>query len=98
MDTVVDDLLAVDATLLLEVRIESRLDVVEDGLPATQMAQLEPLSRSHKRPVHADVPLIVVDEVTKTGGINNSQAESHTVLFDIFGNGKPRVRWQTERV
>ena len=34
VDTVVNDLLAVDATLLLEVRIESRLDIVEDGLPA----------------------------------------------------------------
>ena len=34
VDTVVNDLLAVDATLLLEVRIESRLNIVEDGLPA----------------------------------------------------------------
>jgi len=36
VDTVVDDLLTIDATLLLEVRIESRLDVVEDGLPAAR--------------------------------------------------------------
>ena len=36
VDTVVDDLLAVDTALLRDVRIESRLSAVEDGLPAAQ--------------------------------------------------------------
>ena len=43
----------------------------------------------------ADAPLVVVDKVTETRSIDDSQAESYTVLFDIFGNEKPRVRWQT---
>jgi len=34
VDPVVDDLQAVEAALLLEVGIESRLDVLEDRLPA----------------------------------------------------------------
>lgn len=29
-------------------------------------------------------PLIVVDEIAKTGGINDSQAEAHTVLLNIY--------------
>jgi len=43
----------------------------------------------------ADAPLVVVDKVTETRSIDDSQAESHTILFDIFGNEKPRVGWQT---
>ena len=34
VDPVVDDLLAIEATILLEVGIESRLDVLEDRPPA----------------------------------------------------------------
>lgn len=29
-------------------------------------------------------PLVVVDEITKTGGIDNSQAETNTILLNIY--------------
>lgn len=38
VDAVVDHLLAIDAALLLEVGIESGLDILEDGPPAAQLA------------------------------------------------------------
>ena len=58
----------------------TRLDVVEDGVPAAQMA------RHLQHSMHADAPLIVVGEVTKTRGISNGEAESRTILFDTSGN------------
>ena len=94
VDTVVDDLLAIETALLLEVGIESRLDVLEDRPPAAHIQRLESPSAHKRRRGVTDAPLIVVDKVTETRGVNNSQAESHTVLFNIFGNEKPRVRWQ----
>ena len=97
VDAVVDNLLAVDAGLLLEVRIESRLDVVEDGLPAAQMAKSERQSPKETARTAADAPLIVVHKVTETRGVDDSQAESHSVLFNICGNKKPRVRRQMGR-
>lgn len=36
VDAVVDYFLSVDAVLLLEVGVEARLDIVENGLPATR--------------------------------------------------------------
>lgn len=39
VDTVVLELVAVDAVLLLEVVVETRLDVVNDGLPAAENKQ-----------------------------------------------------------
>ena len=97
VDPVVDDLLAVEAALLLKVGIESRLDVLEDRPPAAQIKRLEPLSPYKRRRGVTNAPLIVVDKVTETRGVDNCQAESHTVLFNIFGNEKPRVRWQNGR-
>ena len=35
MDTVIHDFLPVDPVLLLEIRVETRLNVLHDGLPAT---------------------------------------------------------------
>lgn len=49
MDPVVDDLLAVETALLLEVGIESRLDVLEDRPPAAQIKRLEPPSPYGRR-------------------------------------------------
>ena len=34
-----------------------------------------------------NVPLVVVDEVTTTGGISNGEAKSHTILFEISALG-----------
>jgi hypothetical protein len=95
VDTIVDNFLTVDAVLLLEVGIEPRLDVLEDGLPATQMARSEPPSPVPTASTPVDTPLIVVDKVTETGGIDDSQAESHTGLLNVCGNKKSRVRMQT---
>jgi len=30
-----------------------------------------------------DLPVIVVDKVTKTGGVDDGEAETDTILFDI---------------
>ena len=94
VDSVVDDLLTIEAAFLLEVGIESRLDVLEDRPPAAQIRKLKPPS-PYEASRTDDAPLIVVDKVTETRRVDHSQAESHTVLFNIFGNEKPRVRWQT---
>jgi len=59
------------------------------------MAKSGPLSPTQMASTPADAPLVVVDKVTETRSIDDSQAESYTVLFNIFGNEKPRIRWKT---
>ena len=86
------DFLAVDVSLLLKVRTESRLDVVEDRLPAAQASMLEWPSAPQATSRSANPPLIVVHEATETSGVDDSQADSHSA---ICGNEKPRVRRQT---
>lgn len=61
MDTVVDDVHAVDLVFGVEVGIEALLDVIDNWSPR----------------------LVVVDEVAKSRGINNSQAKTDAVLLNI---------------
>lgn len=48
MHPVVDELLPVDTVLLLEVGIEARLDVLDDGLPAICHATVEAQSDTER--------------------------------------------------
>jgi hypothetical protein len=61
MDSVVDNVHAVDLVLSIQVRVESLLNVVDDRAPG----------------------LIVVDEVTETGCVNNGEAKTNTGLLDV---------------
>jgi len=65
MDSVVDDVHAVDLVLSIEVRVESLLNVVDNRAPG----------------------LIVVDEVTETGCVDNSKAETDTSLLNVGADG-----------
>jgi hypothetical protein len=65
VNTVVDNVHAVDLVLSIEVSIETLLDVVHNRAPR----------------------LIVVDEVTEAGCVNNRQSETDTGLLDIRADG-----------
>lgn len=65
VNTVVDNVHAVDLVLSIEVSIETLLDVVHNRAPR----------------------LVVVDEVTEAGCVNNSQSETDTGLLDIRADG-----------
>lgn len=65
VDTVVDNVHAVDLVLGIQVSIEALLDVLDDWAPG----------------------VIVVDKVTKAGGVNDSQAQANTVLLNIGADG-----------
>jgi hypothetical protein len=82
MHAVVDELGSVDAVLLLEVGVEPGLDVVDNGLPATRMVR----ANTHFRIAPENPPLVVVDKVAETGRVDDSQLETHPVLFDLCRN------------
>lgn len=64
MDTVVNDVHAVDLVLSIEVSIISTLDIVNNRAPR----------------------LVIVNEVTESRGVNDSQAKADTRLLDIGTN------------
>lgn len=71
--SIVDQLSTIDPVFLLEVSVESRLDVVDDGLPAVGTSQLAREEVAERRRItHA--PVIVIDKVTKPWRVNDSQA------------------------
>ena len=39
-----------------------------------------------------DLPVIIVDKVTKTGGVDDGKAETDTILFDVCR--KNRSEWR----
>lgn len=65
MDTVVDDVHAIDLVLGIKISIEALLDVLDDGAPG----------------------LVVVDEITETGSIDDIQSETYAVLFNVCADG-----------
>ena len=65
VDTVVDNVHAVDLVLGIQVSIEALLDVLNDWAPG----------------------VVVVDKVTKTRSVNDSQAQANSVLLDIGADG-----------
>lgn len=65
MDSVVNNVHAVDLVLGIEIGIVALLNVVGDGAPG----------------------LVIVDKVTKSGSVNNSQAKTDTSFLDIGTDG-----------
>lgn len=66
MDTVVDDFGSVHAILLLEIRVEPRLNVLDNGFPARRgISRVKIWCHAYK------LPVIVVDKITETGSINH---------------------------
>ena len=65
VDTVVDDVYAIDLVLGIKVGIETLLDIVDNRAPR----------------------LIVVDKVSETRGIDDSETQTDPVLFELGGNG-----------
>lgn len=61
VNTVVDNVHAVDLVLGFEIGIEALLDVLDDRPPG----------------------VVVVDKVTETGRVNDSQAKTNAVLLDV---------------
>lgn len=61
VDSVVDDVAAVNLIFGLQVGIETLLDVLNDGAPR----------------------IVVVHKITETGGVNNAQTQTDTILLDI---------------
>jgi hypothetical protein len=65
VDTVVDNVHAVDLVLGIQVSIEALLDVLNDWAPG----------------------VVVVDKVTETRSVNDSQAQANAVLLDVGADG-----------
>lgn len=80
MDAIVNNLLPVDAVLLLQIRIETGLDVLDDRSPALQVTYQRQIPR--KAPFR-DLPVFVVDKVTEAWCVYDGETEANTVLLDI---------------
>jgi hypothetical protein len=65
MNTVVNNIHAVNLVLSIQVGVESLLDVVDDRAPR----------------------LIIVDKISKTWCIDNSEAETNTCLLNVGADG-----------
>lgn len=65
VDSVVNNVHAVDLVLGIEVSVEALLNVVGDGAPR----------------------LVVVDKVTESGGVDNSQAKADAGLLNVGADG-----------
>lgn len=84
MNSVVHELLSVDSVLLLEVGVESCLDVLDNGLPAGMVKRIQ-LGVYFEWILWFDLPIVVVNEITETRSINNSESQSDAVLLNICG-------------
>lgn len=72
MDTVVNDLAPINAILLFQIRVEARLDVLYNGSP-TEKHESVYQNAACKRVAKTALPVIIVDKITKAGGINDGQ-------------------------
>ena len=77
----------INFNFLEPVEVNWMLDVVEDGVPAAQMAQFEPPSPTLNACQRTSHPCCRGDQ--NRGG----EAESHTILCEISRNEKRRLRW-----
>ena len=80
VNTVIDQFEPVDSVLLLEVGIESCIDIVDNGFPAGLSAS--PLLRLGGE----SLPLVVVYEITESRGIDHRQFQPHTSFLDIYSS------------
>jgi len=99
VDTGVSDLAAVDSVLLLKVCIETALNGSQDGLPAIEKRMDLSVSQSaeaqgefvyapkglnnNNKKNDGSSPLLVVDKVTKTGGVDDIELEADAVLLNV---------------
>ena len=86
VNTVINKLEPVDPILLLEVSVESSIDIVHNWFPAAYQL----LSTIRK----ASQPFIVVYEITESGGIDHSQFQPDTSFLNISS----LAQFQTRRV
>jgi hypothetical protein len=77
MNTIVDQLGPVDAILLLQIRIETRLNVVYDGLPAAAINYQLSTCASNS-------PILIVNIVAESRSVHNGQLQPHTILLNIW--------------
>ena len=66
VNTVINQLEPVDPIFLLEVSVESSIDIVHNWFPAACQLRLRSVEC-------LSLPFIVVDEITESGGINHGQ-------------------------
>ena len=66
MNTVIKYLLTVDLVLVFQIRVESCFNVLNNRLPAVENHE------NRSRAKYEDIPIIVIDKITKTRGIHNS--------------------------
>jgi hypothetical protein len=75
VNTVINQFQPVDPVLLLEVGVESSINVVDNGLPAGSSALSDRGAGSS--------PFIVINEITKAGSIDHRQLQSNASLLNI---------------
>lgn len=78
MHTVIDNFLSVYAILLLQVGIEARFNVLNNGFPTVTI-----LDTNANRQKKFSVPLFIIYEITEAGCVNNIQAKANAILFNI---------------
>jgi hypothetical protein len=79
MDAIIHDLLPVDAVFLFQIRVETGFDVLDNRFPA-RMKYVR-VRRGMMRRV--DLPVIIVDKVTETGGVDDGKAKADTILLNV---------------
>jgi len=83
VDTVVDDFGPIDAVLLFWKWIKTGLNILHNRLPAIiheNMHQDDRRTRARK----TTSPVIIVDKVAESRGIDNGQMQTNAILLDIY--------------
>ena len=75
MNTIINNIRPVRFILCLKIRIKSRFNTFQNGFPTLKTVNKQFLQR--------DIPILVVDEISKSRGINNIKSQSNTVFFNI---------------
>jgi NADPH-dependent 7-cyano-7-deazaguanine reductase QueF-like protein len=79
MNTVIYRLLSVDSAFLFQVRVKTRLDIVENGLPAGE-------SKIHENSWYMTtcLPAVIVHEITEARSVNDSETKSYATFFNVY--------------
>lgn len=81
MDAIVHDFLSVDAVFLFQIRVETGFNVLDNRFPARmEYVRVRREMISEKK---VDLPVIIVDKVTETGGVDDSKAKTNTILLNV---------------
>lgn len=79
MHSVVNNLLTVDTVLLFEIRVEPRFNIVNDRPPTKGVIRVKFDCNSFRT-----LPIVVVNKVTKSWGVDNVQVKTNAVLLDVY--------------